>query len=102
MTLPTMRLVRQIRNAEELAIVYVFGEAIAKRVNRSREHLNAVGLQAPDFDRAVTVRHRDGSVLVYRHAFTVALDDYHGVFTEHHGYHVFHREDVETIGEDRL
>lgn len=100
--LPTMRLVRQLQNAYDMTVLFVFADQVAERVHRTPDHLIAAGLQAGDFTREVTVRHHDGSVLVFEHAFTVTAGDHHAVFTEHNGYHVFHREDVTQIGEDLL
>lgn len=53
-------------------------------------------LTAYDFSsyKWVRIKHREGTDLLYRHAFLKKWKEYYLVFTEHHGYHVFHEDDV--------
>lgn len=102
MSLPSMRIIRHARAAHDLTVLFVFADQVATRLGRERDHLIAVGLQANDFTKVVTIHHQDGSKLVFRHAFTVTATEHQAVFTEHHGYHVFHREDVVLVSEEPI
>jgi hypothetical protein len=49
----------------------------------------------PRFGRKVTLIHEDGSVLHFDSAFMMRVDKiWIAVFTEHHGTHVYHVEDL--------
>jgi hypothetical protein len=53
-------------------------------------------LTAYDFDdTCVLVEHKDGSRLLFAWAFYRDEGDYYYVFTEHQGYHVFCKDEVE-------
>jgi hypothetical protein len=48
----------------------------------------------PRFRKVVIVKEEHGmSTFIYEDAFVVRKDDWYCVFTEHHGYHVYHHED---------
>lgn len=56
------------------------------------------------FGKSVYIRHDDGSTMMFDCAFVERLivdNDldkvYYLVFTEHHGFHVYHSEDVDFI-----
>jgi len=63
----------------------------------------AEGLTAYDFDFTdwVALNHSDGSKFVFRYAFRREFHDFVGVFTEHHGHYVFHKEDLEDIRDNK-
>lgn len=54
-------------------------------------------LTAYDFHyhEMVLIQHEDGAILTWRSAFLREWKDYVFVFTEHHGYHVYHKSDLE-------
>lgn len=46
------------------------------------------------FNHSVKVIHEDGSVFCINHAFFVVKKPYLICFTEHNGYHFWHRDDL--------
>lgn len=48
----------------------------------------------PRFNHRVFLVHRDGSVLLFGSAFLIEQDEWVSVFTEHHSYFVYHKEDL--------
>ena len=60
----------------------------------------------PRLDGSVSVSHDDGSFFLFRNAFAqrIADSDWFMVFTEHHGFHIFHESDAELsqLGGDRV
>lgn len=62
-------------------------------------------LECPAFSvrkraRIIAVQHMDGSYLEFHSACCKKLDkEWYAVFTEHHGYHVYHYEDIQWIKE---
>jgi len=57
------------------------------------------GLTAYDFTwgNHVLVVHDDGTRLDFNFAFYMKENDWYYIFTEHHGCHVYHEEDVVTV-----
>lgn len=52
----------------------------------------------PIFRNSVRIIHEEGTVLNFEWASVVRLSqDYVGIFTEHHGFHVYHYEDLYDI-----
>jgi len=50
--------------------------------------------------RIIFVQHGDGSKLEFHSAcFSKLSDDFMAVFTEHHGYHIYHVDDIDYIKE---
>ena len=47
-----------------------------------------------DFNGTTTIKHNDGSVLIFEFAKLDEVDDFIVVYTEHHGFHVYDKEDV--------
>lgn len=47
-------------------------------------------------DQYVLVEHKDGSKLLFAWAFYKDEGNYYYVFTEHQGYHVFNKDEVEV------
>ena len=58
-------------------------------------------LRADDsrFSGSVLLAHQDGSIMFWEYAFCERHDEWWFVFTEHHGNHVYHHEDLERIKE---
>lgn len=53
-----------------------------------------------DLSKTIVVRHFDGSVLEFHHSSWEKLDvEWYVVHTEHHGFHVYHCEDIKSIEE---
>lgn len=54
------------------------------------------GLRAdnPRFKRSVQIIDEEGTVLFYRHAFLMEWGLYIICFTEHHGFHVFPKDEL--------
>lgn len=51
----------------------------------------------PRFRKLVIVKEAHGmSTFVYQDAFVVRKDDWYCVFTEHHGFHVYHSDDYDV------
>ena len=45
-------------------------------------------------NECVIIQHNDGSSFIFRCAFMIKRDEYIIVFTEHNGYHIFHKDDL--------
>jgi len=58
-------------------------------------------LRADDerFSRSAEVIHEDGSVMILENAFVEEYKDWYIVFSEHFGFHVFHKEDVYRVSQ---
>ncbi len=56
----------------------------------------------PRFRRSVTMIHQDGSYLHFDSAFLMRTGDWIACFTEHHGTHVYHYEDLQTYWESEV
>ena len=57
------------------------------------------------YDTLVTVKHEDGTEYHFRYAFvhqTEEFEDYLFVYTEHNGFHVYHKADLEYWQEWKL
>ena len=52
------------------------------------------------FNNSVTLLHEDGTVLALRDAFALRHGDHYMVFTEHHGFFVYHVNDLAHICQD--
>jgi len=66
-------------------------EKIAKKLDKN--------LKANDdrLQRAVYIAHHDGSTFLFNNAFSIKQDDdWIIILTEHHGYHIYHVEDLHT------
>ena len=50
-----------------------------------------------DFKHSVLIKHGDGSVLFFNYAFLEEKEGWIFVFTEHHGPHIYHKEDLDGI-----
>jgi hypothetical protein len=57
------------------------------------------GLRADDerFNNIVLIQHQDGSSLSFHSAFCIKLGAYRVTFTEHHGFHIYHSDDLHVI-----
>lgn len=95
-----IRLIRKLQRATDHAILEAYAEVVAAHLGVDLARLRTVGLEAQDFTKTVHVSHHDGSTLAFHWAFAVASGDYVAVFTEHHGYHLFHREDIKSYREE--
>lgn len=56
----------------------------------------------PRLHNAVHVFVDDGSTFMWQNAFLMSKDDYIIIFTEHHGFHVYHKDDVEYMQFQRM
>lgn len=50
----------------------------------------------PRFSRTVKIVDEDDSILILSYAFAEVYDEYYVIFTEHHGYFVYRRSEVEV------
>lgn len=67
-----------------------------KKIQKRAQNYDAT-LRADDkrFQRSVTMIHEDGTTLNFQSAFLMTVDqEWIVVFTEHHSYHVYHKEDL--------
>jgi len=64
-----------------------------------RARLMDLGLTAYDFEsnRRVAFRHQDDSYIDFTHAFYLEEDNWYFIYTEHHGFYVYHKEDIKLI-----
>ena len=71
-------------------------EAQKKLKELTRPKADSSNLSVCDFrsDRAVRIEHEDGSIIFFTHAFALSHEEWYFVFTEHNGYHLYHKEDV--------
>lgn len=51
----------------------------------------------PRFRLGVQIKHTDGSIFKWARAFYLEEDYFVMVFTEHHGFYVYYREDLISI-----
>lgn len=65
-----------------------------REVAKAETYNRTLRADDPRLQRSVTIVHADGSVLHYRHALLMQSGEYLAVFTEHHGFHVYHVEDL--------
>jgi hypothetical protein len=66
-----------------------------KEIRKLAEEYNVKLLASdPRFQRAVTLFHIDGSVVHYDGAFLLQKDGYIICFTEHHGMHIDHQDEL--------
>lgn len=49
------------------------------------------------FNRTVTLSHVDGSFFKWRRAFVMERTNWIIVFTEHHGYHIYDKDDLNDV-----
>jgi len=66
---------------------------------RKKAHAYSRELRSDDprLRHTVIVWHRDGTMLCFRYAFVLRMGHYIAIFTEHHGEHVYHEEDVDCV-----
>jgi len=50
-----------------------------------------------DWGARVYVKHEDGTELDFNYAFLQKDGDWVYIFTEHHGFHVYHLDDLEKV-----
>ena len=75
--------------------IELFQSELSVRVGRSATDLLIGGLETGDFPpKGAEIHHQDGSRLKLRNALVVENATHVGVFTEHLGYFVFHKEDL--------
>lgn len=67
---------------------YAEADSKAKEIN---SNLKATD---PRLRRGVQVIHEEGTTLFFMYAFALRIGEYIAVFTEHHGYMVYHDDDV--------
>ena len=76
---------------------YKNANKIAAHINES---LDIFAFNIKEETRVIAVQHDDGSYLEFHSAcFRKIDDDFFAVFTEHHDFHVYHKEDVKWIKE---
>jgi hypothetical protein len=65
---------------------------------QAKEIDSALRADDPRFGRAVHMIHDEGSTFFWECAFVVDIGDkYISIFTEHHGFHVYDRDDVVSV-----
>ena len=69
---------------------YKEAEQVAKETKLTAYDFNPCSL--------VELLHEEGTNLYYKSAFTREWKDWIFVFTEHHGYHVYHKSDIVSYG----
>lgn len=84
-----------MQNRKEMVAKFV--KELAQKTTRSTEDLLGTGLYATDFPhQEVKVDFEDGSSMNLRYAFFVENDEQYAIFTEHCGYYVFYKDQVEV------
>jgi hypothetical protein len=74
-------------------------ESVPLREANKRAKLFDAGITAYDFqwEHRVHVIHDDGTHLNFNYAFYMKEEEWYYIFTEHHGTHVYHEEDLSAI-----
>jgi hypothetical protein len=72
-----------------------------KEIKQKADEYDATLLATdPRFRRSATLIHEDGSYLHFDSAFLMRIDSvWIACFTEHHGVHVYHHEDLSSFWE---
>jgi hypothetical protein len=68
--------------------------SITKIRKLAEEYNKTLWASDPRFNRSVTLLHRDGSIEHYDSAFLLQRDGYVVCFTEHHGHHIDHVDEL--------
>ena len=71
---------------------------IRERIKSYDEALKATD---PRFNRSVTILHEEGSLMHYECSFVESIDDYYVIFTEHHGTHIYNKNDAKVIQHEK-
>lgn len=82
---------------QRLPYLTSFVYQLADFTYRTPEDILSTGLYFSDFVNNVSVKLEDGSTLKFNHAFFVEDEDSVGIFTEHCGYYIFHKESIDKI-----
>jgi hypothetical protein len=53
----------------------------------------------PRFRKSVALIHEEGTTLFFNYAFLMKKEDWIIAFTEHHKYHIYHKDDLIWYGE---
>ncbi len=69
-------------------MTFVQADEKAKSINEALKSTD------PRLRRAVQIIHEEGTIAFFMYAFALKMDDYIAIFTEHHGYMVYHDDDV--------
>lgn len=87
-----------IEEIHEIAKILTYQEAFGKATDIDK------GLRADDerFRNSVKINHEEGTMLFFDGAFSEKYDDYYFVFTEHHGFYVYHEDDVSIRNYKRI
>jgi hypothetical protein len=64
----------------------------------AQEHEKTLSSYAFSGYEIVVIIHEEGSVLVFRSAFALEYGAYLLIFTEHHNYHVYHKNELTFFG----
>lgn len=86
-----------MNHEQRLPYLTSFVYQLAEFTYRTPEEILADGLYFSDFINNVSIKLEDGSTLKFKNAFFVEDEDSVGIFTEHCGYYIFHKEGVDKI-----
>lgn len=86
-----------MNHEQRLPYLTSFVYQLAEFTYRTPEDILATGLYFSDFVNNVFVKLEDGSTLNFNNAFFVEDEDSVGIFTEHCGYYIFHRDGIDKI-----
>lgn len=86
-----------MNHEQRLPYLTSFVYQLAELTYRTPEDILATGLYFSDFVNNVFVKLEDGSTLNFNNAFFVEDEDSVGIFTEHCGYYIFHRDGIDKI-----
>ena len=67
---------------------------ISKAEDRAKDIEAYLQATDPRFRRALNIVFDDGTSLLFQDAFIVEWKEYYLIFTEHHRFHVYHKDDV--------
>lgn len=71
---------------------------LSKVYKRAKEYNAQLQADDPRFRRSVLLLHKEGTTLFFQRAFRMtAGDQYLVIFTEHHGFHVYHCDEVTKL-----
>lgn len=86
-----------MNHEQRLPYLTSFVYQLSELTYRTPEDILATGLYFSDFVNNVFVKLEDGSTLNFNNAFFVEDEDSVGIFTEHCGYYIFHRDGIDKI-----
>lgn len=82
---------------QRLPYLKAFLYQLTEYTQRSEEDILSLGLSVYDFVHDVSIKFEDGSKMNLKNSFFVEDELSFGIFTEHCGYYIFHKDQILKI-----